>query len=40
MEQFKKFVDVYNKKLAAMKCNKDGGNGVEELEEMGDMTVK
>ena len=40
MEQFKKFVDVYNKKLAAMKGNKNGVNGVEELEEMGDMTVK
>ena len=40
MEQFKKFVDVYNRKLAAMKGNKEGGDGVEDLEEVGDMTAK
>ena len=36
MEQFKKFVDVYNRKLAAMKgqSGKEGGVVVEDLEEV------
>ena len=42
MEQFKKFVDVYNRKLAAMKGQggKEGGVVVEDLEELGDATAK
>ena len=40
MEQFKKFIDVYNKKIAAMKGGNDTGGEVEDLEEVGDVTTK
>ena len=40
MEQFKKFIDVYNKKIAAMKGGNETGGEVEDLEEVGDVTTK